>query len=131
MKRVIYSAGSLAELRRKNGYFVDKTKYIAKVERVSNPIFLRPRRFGKSFFCSILKSYYDLAQKDVFEELFGDTWIGQHPTGDQNQFMVLSLSFSGIESGPSFGMSNDPIPKARAILSLLASTTRSFLVSAG
>ncbi|MEM7536122.1 MAG: AAA family ATPase, partial [Chloroflexota bacterium] len=100
MKQVIYSAGSFAELRKKNGYFVDKTKYIAKVERIRNPIFLRPRRFGKSFLCSILKSYYDLAQKNDFEELFRDTWIGQNPTGDQNQFMVLSLSFSGIESGP-------------------------------
>ncbi|MEM7531129.1 MAG: AAA family ATPase [Chloroflexota bacterium] len=100
MKQVIYSAGSYAELRRDNGYFVDKTKHIAKLERVKNPIFLRPRRFGKSFLCSILHSYYDLAQKDEFEELFGDTWIGQNPTGNQNQFMILSLSFSGIESGP-------------------------------
>jgi len=100
MKRVLYAAGSFAELRRKNGYFVDKTEYIAKLEWISNPIFLRPRRFGKSFLCSIIKSYYDVAQKNNFEELFGDTWIGQNPTGQQNQFMVLSLSFSGIESGP-------------------------------
>ncbi|MEM7532073.1 MAG: AAA family ATPase [Chloroflexota bacterium] len=100
IKKVLYSAGSFFELRQKNGYFVDKTKYIAKVEGISNPIFLRPRRFGKSFLCSILHSYYDIAQKDDFEELFGDTWIGQNPTGQQNQFMVLKLSFSGIESGP-------------------------------
>lgn len=50
MKRILYAAGSFAELRRDNGYFVDKTEYIAKLERVNNPIFLRPRRFGNQDF---------------------------------------------------------------------------------
>ena len=99
-KQIIYAAPNFAELRRKNGYFVDKTEYIAKLERVSNPIFLRPRRFGKSFMCSMLHHYYDLLHKDEFEELFGDTWIGQNPTGEQNKYIVLHLNFSEIDSGP-------------------------------
>jgi len=101
-KEIIYAAPSYAELRRDNGYFIDKTEYIAKLEKIQNPIFLRPRRFGKSFMCSMLESYYDLHSKDEFEELFGDTWIGQNPTGQQNKYMVLHFNFSGIESGPTF-----------------------------
>jgi hypothetical protein len=96
-KQVIYAAPNFAELKRGNGYFIDKTEYIAKLERIQNPIFLRPRRFGKSFLCSLLHYYYDLHYKEAFDELFGDTWIGQHPTGKQNQLMVLHLNFSSIE----------------------------------
>jgi len=99
-KKIIYAAPSYADLRRDNGYFVDKTEYIARLEEIQNPIFLRPRRFGKSFMCSMLHYYYDLHSKDEFEELFGDTWIGQNPTGKQSEYMVLHFNFSGIESGP-------------------------------
>lgn len=99
-KQIIYSASNYARLRRDNGYFVDKTEYIAKLEKISNPIFLRPRRFGKSFMCSLLHHYYSLRFKDDFETLFGDTWIGQNPTGKQNQFIVLYLNFSSVEPGP-------------------------------
>lgn len=84
---------------RKNGYFVDKTEYLEKLETVTNPVFLRPRRFGKSLLCSILRSYYDLNHADDFEELFGHTWIGRHPTADRNQFVILSLNFSVISIG--------------------------------
>ena len=66
-KRIIYAAPNYAELRRDNGYFVDKIEYIAKLAEINNPIFLRPRRFGKSFLCSMLHAYYDLLYKDEFE----------------------------------------------------------------
>lgn len=99
-KKIIYASPNYAKLRRDNGYFVDKTAYIAKLEQVENPVFLRPRRFGKSFLCSILHYYYDLHYKDEFESFFGDTWIGQNPTGKQNQYIVLHLNFSVIEPGP-------------------------------
>ena len=59
-KRVIYGESNYAALIRENGYFVDKTQYIAQLELVKNPVFLRPRRIGKSLFCSILRYYYDL-----------------------------------------------------------------------
>ncbi|MCP4702225.1 MAG: AAA family ATPase, partial [Gammaproteobacteria bacterium] len=68
-----------AKIVQKNGYFVDKTRYIEKLETVENPVFLRPRRFGKSLLCSILCHYYDLNYADRFDELFGRTWIGQTP----------------------------------------------------
>ncbi|MCP4702375.1 MAG: AAA family ATPase, partial [Gammaproteobacteria bacterium] len=98
-KRILYSEANYAAIVRENGYFVDKTEYIPKLETVRNPVFLRPRRFGKSLLCSILRHYYDLNYASRFDELFGRTWIGQNPTGNQNQFIVLSLNFSVISLG--------------------------------
>ncbi len=99
-KRVLYSEANYAAIVRKQGYFVDKTAYIAKLERVENPVFLRPRRFGKSLLCSILRYYYDRNYAAQFTELFADTWIGQQPTGQQNQYIILYLNFSTIATGP-------------------------------
>ncbi len=99
-KRVLYSEANYAAIVRKQGYFIDKTSYIAKLERVENPVFLRPRRFGKSLLCSILRYYYDRNYAEQFAELFEHTWIGQQPTGQQNQYLVLFLNFSTIATGP-------------------------------
>ncbi len=98
-KRVLYSVANYAEIVRDNGYFVDKTNYIEKLETIKNPVFLRPRRFGKSLLCSIQRYYYDLNYAKQFNELFGQTYIGQNPTGNQNKFIVLSLNFSVISLG--------------------------------
>lgn len=98
-KRIIYGNANYADFVQKNGYFVDKTEYIAKLERVENPIYLRPRRFGKSTFCSLLHHYYDLNKAAHFEALFGNTWIGQNPTGNQNRYIVLDFNFSSVDAG--------------------------------
>lgn len=88
-KRVIYGESNYVAIVEKNGYFVDKTPYIAQLEATSNPIFLRPRRFGKSLFCSLLRYYYDLNYADRFEELFGHTAMGRQPTPHRNKYIVL------------------------------------------
>ncbi|MEZ4863439.1 MAG: AAA family ATPase [Caldilineaceae bacterium] len=100
-KRVIYGESNYAAIVRKNGYFVDKTAYLAQLELIENPVFLRPRRFGKSLFCSLLRYYYDLNYADRFDELFGETWIGQHPTASHNEYIVLFFNFSVVELGKS------------------------------
>ena len=46
-KRVLYGVANYEELVRDNGYFVDKTPYIARLEAIKNQVFMRPRRFGK------------------------------------------------------------------------------------
>ena len=99
-KRVPYGIMNYAELVRKQCYWVDKTPYLAQLETVDNPVFLRPRRFGKSLWCSLLVYYYDLAHAASFDELFGHTRIGQHPTATHNQLLMLSLDFSPIAVGP-------------------------------
>lgn len=86
-----------AELISKQAYFVDKTPYIEKLEYIQNPVFLRPRRFGKSLLCSMLQYYYDINESENFQDLFGHTWIGEHPTGNQNKYIVLNLDFSRVE----------------------------------
>jgi len=106
-KRVLYGSADYREIVMENGYFVDKTKYIEALERVKNPVFLRPRRFGKSLWCNILECYYDIFQKDDFEILFGHTYIGQNPTQIRNSFFILHLDFSTVEPGRSIAEIED------------------------
>ncbi len=96
-KRILYGVANYEEIVVKNGYFVDKTQYIEKLESIENPVFLRPRRFGKSLWCRILECYYSIRMKDRFDELFGHTWIGQNPTALKNAFIVLHLDFSTVD----------------------------------
>ena len=96
-KRILYAEANYEAIIRKNGYFVDKTDYIEKLEQVENPVFLRPRRFGKSLLCRILECYYNIRQKDQFDELFGQTYIGKNPTALHSSFFVLHLDFSTIK----------------------------------
>ncbi len=98
-KRILYANANYEEVVGEDGYFIDKTDYIAKLETVKNPVFLRPRRFGKSLWCRILECYYNIRQKDDFDRLFGDTWIGKHPTPLRNSFFVLHLDFSTVDPG--------------------------------
>ncbi len=78
-------------------YYVDKTMYIPRLEIASNYLFLvRPRRFGKSLLLSMLKSYYDINEKDCFDDYFGQLWIGSHPTPYRNRYAVLHLDFSQV-----------------------------------
>jgi hypothetical protein len=95
--RIPYGISNFAMLREENYLYVDKTKYIEILENLPPYQFLiRPRRFGKSLFLSMLENYYDIHKKGQFMSLFGDLYIGQNPTPDQNNYLVLSLSFSSI-----------------------------------
>ncbi len=77
-----------------NRYYVDKTMYIPLLEDQANYlIFIRPRRFGKSLLLSMLRSYYDLSQKDKFQQLFGNLWIGQHTTPLKANTKYFILTF--------------------------------------
>ena len=79
--------------------FVDNTSYIRRLEDVATPVFLRPKRFGKSIVCSMLAHYYDANLKDRFDELFGMTDIGRNPTPLRNSFLVLTFDFSTVQVG--------------------------------
>jgi hypothetical protein len=91
-----YAVADFAQLREHGYYYVDKTQYIVNLERYKAPIFLRPRRFGKSLLVSMLAYYYDLNAADRFERLFGGTYIGTHPTEEHNKYMVLRFDFSQL-----------------------------------
>lgn len=82
-------------MRTENYYYVDKTMYLALIEDTASYIFMiRPRRFGKSLFLSMMRAYYDILQKDRFEELFGGLWIGEHPTDQRGRFQMIYFDFS-------------------------------------
>ncbi len=97
-RRIPYGVINWAELVREC-LFVDNTAYIRTMEPCKTPVFLRPKRFGKSLVCSMLAHYYDIGLRDRFDELFGKTDIGRNPTPLRNSFLVLPFDFSTIQVG--------------------------------
>ena len=96
-KRVPYGIQDFVQVIEQNCYYVDKTAYIPKLEDCPNNLFcIRPRRFGKSVFLSMLHAYYDCRTKNKFQEWFGDLWIGKHPTPLQGRYQVMHLDFSQV-----------------------------------
>ena len=97
VKQVPYGVADFATVIEQNLYYVDKTMFIPELEKQPrNLFFIRPRRFGKSIFLSMLYSYYDCTQSHKFQSLFGNLWIGQHSTPLQGKYQVLFLDFSQI-----------------------------------
>lgn len=97
VKRIPYGVSNFLDIVQRNQYYVDKTMYIPKLEAEADSLFfIRPRRFGKSLLLSMLRAYYDINMKDRFQELFGNLWIGSHPTPEQGLYQVLLLDFSKI-----------------------------------
>ena len=70
-RKVPYGVMNWAELVHEC-FIVDNTRYIRELEAVKTPVFLRPKRFGKTVVCSMLAHYYDVNLRDRFEELFGE-----------------------------------------------------------
>ncbi len=100
-KKIIpYGISKFETIRLENYYYVDKTAYLPKLEVYKYVLFLRPRRFGKSLFADMLKTYYDINQADKFDTLFGDLAIGKAPTPIHNTYLILSFDFSAVDSTP-------------------------------
>ena len=107
-KRIPYGVADYGRLRRENAYYVDKTHYIPRIEAAPFYLFcIRPRRFGKSLWLSVLQHYYDVNRADNFDFLFGETYIGQHPTADRNSYLILFFNFALV---------NPAIDKVEAIV---------------
>lgn len=97
MKRLPYGINDFEAVIEQNQYYVDKTMYLPLLEnQPSNIFFIRPRRFGKSIFLSMLHAYYDCSKKEKFQTLFGDLWVGKHPTPLQGKYQILHLDFSYV-----------------------------------
>ena len=100
MLKLPYGISNYEEIIRDGYEYVDKTKYIEKLENLSEPniMFLRPRKFGKTLFTSVLENYYDIKKVDKFEKLYGKTYIGKNPTENKNKYHILRFNFSGIDT---------------------------------
>lgn len=98
MKRLPYGISNFNKLIEENYIYIDKTKYIEILENLNEQyiVFLRPRRFGKSLFVSILEYYYDKEYKDL--TIFDKLYIGKNPTKLKNSYFVLTFTFSGINT---------------------------------
>lgn len=97
VKRIPYGVSNFVDVVKQNQYYVDKTMYLPLLEDQPSYLFLiRPRRFGKSIFLSMMSAYYDIARKDEFDRLFGNLWIGSHPTPLRGKFQIMSFDYSRV-----------------------------------
>ena len=99
MLKIPYGVSDFSSIIERGQVFVDRTAYVRRIEEAHDHLlFLRPRRFGKSLWLSIMEHYYDLRFAARFEELFGGLAIGRDPTPLRNSFLVLRLDFSGVDT---------------------------------
>lgn len=97
-KRTPYGISDFKTLVEENYYYVDKTEYIEIIENFNEKyiFFLRPRKFGKSLFISMLDYYYD--RRFANDNIFDGFYIGKNPTPLKNSYCVLRFSFSHINT---------------------------------
>ncbi len=100
MLKLPYGVSNFTKLAKEEYYLVDRTAFIAQLEQMNEPylFYLRPRRFGKTLFVSMLQCYYGLEYAAQFIEIFGNYTIGQTPTPLANRYLVLKLDFSRINT---------------------------------
>ena len=98
MLRFPYGLADFARLITGGYWYCDRTGVLPELEQAGDQLlFLRPRRFGKSLWLSVLENYYDLAKAEHFERLFGHLAIGQQPTPNHNRYFILRWNFSLID----------------------------------
>ena len=93
---ILYGVADYAELRKANAWFIDRTGKIRLLEGTRYAVFLRPRRFGKSLWTSILEAYYDVRYAERFDEFFAGTDIGANPTDERGKYLILRFDFSAV-----------------------------------
>ncbi|MDW8297617.1 MAG: AAA family ATPase, partial [Raineya sp.] len=95
-----YGISNFAQIATQNYVYVDKTHFIQILEQKQERFvsFLRPRRFGKSLFVSLLEHYYDINRKNDFQKLFSQYYIGKNPTPLANSYRILFFNFSAIDT---------------------------------
>ena len=100
IRHILYGVADYAQIRKKNGWFVDRTAKIRDLENTAYAMFLRPRRFGKSLIVSMLHAYYDVNFASRFDEFFSGTDIGANPTDERGSYLVLYFDFSAVSKNP-------------------------------
>ena len=78
--RIPYGEASFRRIRVNGWLYVDKTRFLRPLEDERYVFFIRPRRFGKSCWLSLLECYYGRHWAHEFEDLFGGTDLGRAPT---------------------------------------------------
>ena len=94
--KIPYGRADFRGMRLDGSLYVDKTRFVRRLENHRYVLFIRPRRFGKTCWLSTLESYYDRRAKDDFEAVFGGTEMGAEPTANRSRYVVLRLNFSAF-----------------------------------
>ncbi len=94
--RIPYGEADFRRIRLNRWLYVDKTRFLRRLEEERYAFLIRPRRFGKSLWASVLENYYDRFWADGFEATFAGTDIGQDPTGEQSRYVTLRFDFSNV-----------------------------------
>ena len=98
--RIPYGLADFRRIRREGALHVDKTRFLRRLEAVDFAVLIRPRRFGKSLWISILEHYYDRRFAGDFEALFGGMDIGRDPTDERGRYVTLRFDFSDMRKAP-------------------------------
>ena len=98
--RIPYGWADFRAIRLEGRLYVDKTRFLRPLEEERYVFLIRPRRFGKSCWVSLLENYYDRNRAGEFEALFGDTDVGRRPTEDRHRYVVLRFDFSVFDDTP-------------------------------
>ena len=85
----------------RNGYYIDKTKFIEEIlEDLSEvKLFTRPRRFGKTLNLSMLKYFFDIENAEENKKLFDNLYISKSEYMKyQGQNPVIFISMRNAEA---------------------------------
>ena len=96
--RIPYGWADFRAIRLENRLYVDKTRFVHALEEERYAFFIRPRRFGKSCWVSLLDNYYNRTRADDFEAVFDGTHLGRHPTENRHRYVVLRFNFSAFKN---------------------------------
>ncbi|MDM8531169.1 AAA family ATPase [Anaerolineales bacterium HSG25] len=101
MKPIPYGLSGYKQIREDDCYYIDKTRYIPQLEATGKFLFfIRPRRFGKSSWLTVLESYYDISRSEQFDFFFKGTDIYDQPTSEKNAYLILKFNFSAVNPQP-------------------------------
>ena len=96
--RIPYGEADFKRIRSNGWLYVDKTRFVHTLEEERYVFLIRPRRFGKSCWVSLLANYYDRKRADEFEAVFGGTDLGRQPTENRHRYVILRFNFSAFKN---------------------------------
>ncbi len=94
--RIPYGEADFRRIRLNRWLYVDKTRFVNVLEDERYVFFIRPRRFGKTCWLSLLENYYDRRWAHEFDTVFAGTDLGREPTAERHRYVVLRFNFSAV-----------------------------------
>ena len=94
--RIPYGEADFKRIQRHGWLYVDKTRFVRRLEQERYTLLIRPRRFGKSLWVSLLENYYDRFRADGFDATFAGTDVGRNPTEERSRYVTLRFDFSTV-----------------------------------